>query len=166
MTNPNYPIAGIQQAAPVSGGLNSPETIIIGIGNSSRGDDGLGWEFLKRLEAWGQFRGAIEYRYLLLVEDAERISGFSNVIFVDARHGALEKGFAFEKAAACRSFEFTTHIIPPPSVLYLARELYESVPRAWTLAIAGEQWGLGKGLSEAGRINLDSAFEFFQNAIS
>ena len=44
--------------------------LIIGIGNSSRGDDGLGWAFLDTISQMQPLPGQLEYRYQLVVEDA------------------------------------------------------------------------------------------------
>jgi Ni,Fe-hydrogenase maturation factor len=68
------------------------DIIVLGIGNTGRQDDGLGWLFLDRLKEAG-FEGAMEYRYQLQVEDAELISRYSQVIFVDASKTDLSNGF-------------------------------------------------------------------------
>jgi hydrogenase maturation protease len=145
--------------------LNSDRTIVLGIGNKSRGDDGLGWAFLGKLEEYGGFLGDIEYRYLLLVEDASLIAEYDHVIFVDASHEELKNGFEFRKIEAGSEFEFSTHIIPPESILYLTEELYEKHPGAYTLAISGLDWGLGKDLGDYAAGNLERAAEWFKSQV-
>ena len=46
------------------------KTIILGIGNNGRQDDGLGWAFLDFLEEQNTTID-LEYRYQLQIEDAE-----------------------------------------------------------------------------------------------
>ncbi|NEW80423.1 MAG: Ni/Fe hydrogenase, partial [Gelidibacter sp.] len=48
--------------------------IIIGIGNNTRQDDGLGWYFLDLLEKEGFNTDNLLYKYQLMVEDSEIIS--------------------------------------------------------------------------------------------
>jgi len=145
--------------------LNSKGTIILGIGNNGRRDDGLGWALVEALELDGSFKGQIEYRYQLQVEDAALVSEYSNVIFVDAFHGELDNGFSFEPTEVGSEFAFSTHVIPPPSILYLTSELYEGHPKAFTLALSGEEWELKKGLSPKAKENLKKALDFFRKEI-
>ena len=57
--------------------------LIIGIGNSGRSDDGLGWLMLDTIE--NKFSNVdVLYRYQLQIEDAEILSHYPTVIFVDA----------------------------------------------------------------------------------
>jgi len=81
-----------------------PETVIFGIGNCGRGDDGLGWAFLDRIQQEPGFRGLIEYRYQLQPEDAALISRAERVLFVDSYRGDLRGGFQFKPCKASRTF--------------------------------------------------------------
>ena len=58
--------------------------LLVGIGNSGRQDDGLGWAFLDRIEQDALFDGRIEYRYQLQVEDAALVRDAARIVFVDA----------------------------------------------------------------------------------
>ena len=92
---------------------------MIGIGNGGRSDDGLGWAFVEAVEKGGDFPGDTLLRYQLQVEDADLISQYDQVIFVDAYQGGLEDGYTFKKCLAAKDFSFTTHRLPPETVLYL-----------------------------------------------
>lgn len=129
-------------------------TILLAIGNSGREDDGLGWAFADWLEATGRFAGDIERRYQLQVEDADLISRYERVIFVDASREGPAQGFAWRRTRSAAQFAFSTHALAPGTVLKLAADLYGACPEAWTLAIAGERWELGEGLSEGAEENL------------
>jgi len=145
--------------------LNTTKTIILAIGNNGRRDDGLGWYFMEAIEKDGHFKGHVEYRYQLQVEDAALVAEYTNVIFIDASHDKLKDGFSFEKTEVASEFAFSTHIIPPPSILFLTKELYESSPNAFTFAIEGEEWELKKGLSDLAAKNLKMALNFFFSEI-
>ena len=140
-----------------------PDTLLFGIGNSGREDDGLGWAFLDRVEQETDFPGQLEYRYQLQVEDAELVSRVEHVIFVDSYAGTLKGGFQFAPCNAEAGFEFTSHELSPGAVLYLCSDLYGHSPRADLLTIQGSCWDLRLGLSAVAVHNLDSAIKFFKD---
>lgn len=139
--------------------------LLIGIGNSGRSDDGLGWAFLDRIQHEARFPGDIEYRYQLQVEDAELISRTEHVIFVDSYRGELSDGFQFEPCHASRDTEFTSHVLPPGAILHLCSELYGKSPRADQLLIQGSSWELRTGLSAEAKTRLDRALTFFRTEL-
>ena len=61
--------------------------LLIGIGNCSRRDDGLGWAFLDKLKKKMPTGVELIYKYQLNIEDAEMISKTDTVIFIDAFSG-------------------------------------------------------------------------------
>jgi hydrogenase maturation protease len=132
--------------------------LCFGIGNSGRGDDGLGWAFLERLENWPEFNGQCEFRYQLQVEDADLAAQFEHVLFIDAYKGDLPEGVLFEKCYPAIEFAFSTHALAPESILYLANDLYRKRPKAYLLGMAGNKWELEIGLSEEGKMNLEKAW--------
>lgn len=139
-----------------------PETLLFGIGNCSRSDDGLGWAFLDRILRGADFPGKTEYRYQLGVEDAALVARADRVIFVDSYSGTLDEGFAWQPCEASDEFEFTSHVLPPRAVMHYCRELYSKHPPADILMISGECWNLQNGLSEKAENNLEKALCFFR----
>ena len=137
-----------------------PATFLIGIGNSGRRDDGLGWAFLERVS--DTFYGRIEFRYQLQVEDAALIRDARRVIFVDASREALPGGFSWRSCGPSPDFQYTSHVLPPQAVLHLCEDLYGHAPPSDMLLIEGEDWGLDEGLSATARRNLDKATTFFR----
>lgn len=138
--------------------------LIIGIGNSSRGDDGLGWKFLDEAAMWDGVD--LEYRYQLQVEDAAVIKDYRTVVFVDAIANSLPDGFAFNYCEPEPAPSFTTHRLSPGTVLWLCQELYGVMPEAYTLAIEGVQFELGRALSEATRENLERSVEYLAERVN
>ena len=94
-------------------------TLLFGIGNSARSDDGLGWAFLEKIEQESFFDGQIEYRFQLQVEDAALISTVDHVIFVDSFSGDLPEGYEFDVCEPSADFEYTSHVLAPQAVLAL-----------------------------------------------
>ena len=146
-------------------GLNASTTLLLGIGNSARRDDGLGWAFLEAIQKEGRFAGELAYRYQLQVEDADVIRNYEKVIFVDALRRQVEGGFYWKPCLPVATFGFTTHAIDPESVVALCQELYGEAPEAYTLGIGGCAWGLEEGLSPEGIKNLELALRFFGKKI-
>jgi hydrogenase maturation protease len=137
--------------------------LLISIGNCGRGDDGLGWQFAEWVQQAGNDQFDFEYRYQLQIEDSIIISEYEMVIFVDASHEILEKGFEIKPCVAAGHYFYSSHMQSPETILYLAGDLYNKYPEAYTIAIAGHYWELKTSLSKEAKRNLRSAFTFFEN---
>lgn len=138
-----------------------PTVLLVGIGNSGRGDDGLGWEFVERINALGLDSLDYEYRYQLQIEDALLISEYDIVIFIDASNEKLSGGFQMSRCISGSHSFISTHAQAPGAILYLSNKLYGKFPKAYVLAISGKEWELETKLSKEAQKNLDSAVSFF-----
>ena len=148
--------------------MNAPQPtkriLLIGIGNNGRADDGLGWKFADEYDE-ATFID-VEHRYQLQVEDAELISQYNLVIFVDASHEQVfKKGYSFRRVRPSQKTTFTTHKLSAEAVLWLALDLYSANPQSYMLAINGKDWDLKQGLSEVATQNLKRALLFFDKWI-
>ncbi|MDZ7755106.1 hydrogenase maturation protease [Rhodohalobacter sp.] len=139
-------------------------TLLIGIGNGSRGDDALGWLFLNDIEGKDPGRFDLEYRYQLQVEDADIISKYERVLFVDATEELIPKGYALKKCEPARSYYFSSHLQSPEAVLYLCETLYRKTPEAYVLPIKGYRWELGEPLSNKASNHLQRALDLFRSS--
>ena len=137
--------------------------LLVGIGNSGRRDDGLGWKFADLAGKFQQTEIDCEYRYQLQVEDVLMICRYEKVIFADASHSEIKEGFEWKPCQAAPHYFFSSHMQSPETILYLAKELFNKTPEAYKLAIAGHNWGLGTMLSKPAIENLQKAFNFFEN---
>ena len=140
------------------------KTIILGIGNNGRQDDGLGWAFLDFLDEQNTTID-LEYRYQLQIEDAELISNYNRVIFVDATKEETEEGFYLKPCEASEKYSFSTHALQPETIMFLTNKLYNHNPEASIFAIQGYDWELKIGLSEKGDLNLNKAKKYFKDKI-
>jgi hydrogenase maturation protease len=142
------------------------KTLLIGIGNPGRQDDGLGPALVERLagsrppeRSVVQIAGGTAdtfWAYQLNIEDAHLLRDYEVVVFTDAcleGDGPAAMG-PIEPAAA---IAFTTHEMSPASVLALGEELYGETPRAFLLAIRGYAWEMEEGLTAESVPNLDLA---------
>ena len=140
--------------------------VVLGIGNSGRQDDGLGWKFLDFLNKEGIPNAKLEYRYQLQIEDAELICHYDTVIFVDAVKDNLKQGFYYKICEPSDKFSFSTHALVPETVLFLSKKIYNHSPKAFVLGIHGYLWDLNIGLSKKAIINFNNAKNYFMKEIS
>ena len=138
-----------------------PDTVLFGIGNCGRADDGLGWAFLDAVQKIPGFCGRAEYRYQLQVEAALLASTAKNVVFIDSSRSPLPTGFEIRTCRPAKDFEFTTHVLPPRAILHYCQDLYAKTPPATIVGIQGYCWELQTGLSDQAAINLARALAFF-----
>ena len=135
--------------------------LIIGVGNISRGDDALGWNFVSALDSVYDFD--FEYRYQLQVEDSEMISHYDKVVIVDASHEDLPDGFELKLCQAAPHYYFSSHAQKADTILHLTNEVYGAFPEVYTLAISGYQWDLDEKTSTLASENFDRALAYFRN---
>ena len=145
--------------------MSVSDTLLFGIGNSGRSDDGLGWAFLDRIGQERDFEGQLQYRYQLQVEDAALVRDVERVIFIDSYKGELSGGFQWQPCEPSEDFQFTTHVLPPRAVMHFCQELYGRKPRADLLMIQGTNWGLRLGLSPEAERHLEDALLFFKDKV-
>lgn len=133
--------------------------LIYAIGNPGRRDDGLGFEFVKRLPQSAFYD--LKHAYQLNIEDSELFAQYRTVLIVDAcKFG--EQGFSLKQIQAKEDSCFTTHELGMESVLALCQSLYNAQPKTHCLAIKGYEFNLELGLSNEARINLEQACKWFQ----
>ena len=140
--------------------FDDPSCLIYGIGNDGRQDDGLGWALIDRLERRGdRLRATTRRTYQLALEDADLISRFTKVLFVDATTDPAVTSVELTRPQPHLDISFASHALSVPAVLATARQCFDTTPQAVLLAIRGYRWELRTGLSRAARQNLDSAVQ-------
>jgi len=137
--------------------------LIIGIGNCGRADDALGWTFIDKIKEYLPDNYDYEYKYQLQVEDAELISHYDVVYFVDAHKEQFDKGFTWGEGHPIATHSFSTHELDPGTVLYLSKSIYDELPKSYILGISGLSFELKIGLSDKAKENLSHALEFFND---
>ena len=143
-----------------------PEPIlIIGIGNPSRGDDALGPLLIERLEALALPDVELLTDFQLQVEFSLDLQHRQQVIFVDASLNAAPP-FTFTPVEAAEDTSYSSHALSPGAVLHAYQKLFGEPPTSYVLAIRGEAFELGEGLSQAAATNLNSALAWLANELS
>lgn len=124
-------------------------TLVIGIGNPWRGDDGAGPAAVERLVAEGVPDGAAAIVVHQLTPDlAEPISSAGRVIFVDAAVDLQAGAIGIRDLTPDASRRPTTHHLEPAAVLALSTTLYGRAPSATLVTIGAAQFDEVDRLSE------------------
>ena len=142
-------------------------TLIIAIGNESRGDDALGPLLLRELDSWlrnsekkfiEQFELIEEFQ--LQIENAMDIKDRKRVLFIDAGMDT-PCPFHFYRLNASELPVLYSHALPPETLLKVYTQFYhEAPPEAFVLCIKGEAFELGEPLSGNAIENLALALGF------
>jgi hydrogenase maturation protease len=143
--------------------VDSPGCLIYGIGNAGREDDGLGWAFIDRLEGYAHKpRACLRRTYQLNLEDADLISRYAQVLFIDATKDPAVESFAVTRPEPKLDFSFTSHSMSVPTILATALQCFDRIPDVYLVAIRGYQWELREGLTQSAEQNLDSALRLLE----
>ncbi len=125
------------------------KTLILGYGNCSRRDDGVGWFVVERLQQAQLPDVELLTSHQLEVDQAEVISHFDYVIFVDAAVPQSPKPIAETVIQPKFQSHAVAHFLTPSDLASLSDTLYGRVPRALLFSIRGTDFGFGTGLSAA-----------------
>lgn len=135
--------------------------LLIGIGNDGRADDAMGWRFVDAFAEHTQVFD-LEYRYQLQIEDAELVSLYDEVIFVDASREELPQGFELRSCHPQPFHSYTSHELSPETVMWLAKDLYKATPTAYVMAICGQNWSLSLHISAPAQKAFSRSISFFK----
>ncbi len=123
------------------------KTLIIGYGNRSRRDDGIGWFVIEQLATLNLPGVELETGHQLAVEIAETLSQCDAAIFVDA--AIPEAGDPICCTAVTPHFQShaVAHYLTPADLLSLCQSLYGRAPRATLFSIRGRDFNFGTTFS-------------------
>jgi hydrogenase maturation protease len=111
------------------------KVLVVGYGNPSRCDDGIGMALAERLRALEIPGVDVEIRYQLNVEDADIVAKHDLVVFLDACICAPPPFFMREVEPRAGTQEFTTHSLAPEGVLGLAHQVFGAPTIGYQLAV-------------------------------
>ena len=149
-------------------------TLIVAVGNPSRGDDAAGPMLAERLSEWLRSEGHIHSMDLaivsdqqLMVEHAYDLRWRDRVLFIDAA-ARQSQPVAWHRIHAAHSGPaISSHQCTPGQLLHLCADtLKMPPPRAWLLSLRGESFELGAPVSEGMQQALDQAWPEILNWIA
>lgn len=140
--------------------LAERSVLFLGWGNPSRGDDAIGPLLCDWLAGFVESAACghceVQQDFQLQVEDAMDLVGRDLVVFIDASVNAPAP-YSLTELAPLSDGSVTTHAMSPQAVLAVTREILGATPPAFVLAVRGESFALGEGLSSAGAAHLEAA---------
>ncbi len=144
--------------------IDQKKVLIYGYGNPGRQDDGLGAAFISMMEEHLKsfpIEGlTLDCNYQLNIEDAELISSYDIVLFVDATQEDVSHFKITEVNPSESKIEFTMHAVSVAYVLDLCSKIYNKLPTTYLLHIRGYEWEFKEELTAYAKQNLQLAFKF------
>jgi len=138
--------------------------LVIGYGNTLRGDDGVG---PRVAEAVGALRLPGVNTLIcqqLSPEHAEPISQAGRVVFVDAAvDGPSEVQLRVLEPG--ETTQLMAHAADPRTMLALARDVFGHAPKAWWLTIPAKDFGFSEQLSPTTQRGLKHAIELVRQLV-
>lgn len=133
--------------------------LLIGYGNQTRSDDGIGWYVAEKVES--KLSDEIDVLKLnqLTVDLAEEIKDCKLVIFVDARINDDDEWLKIEDIEPNYKMGLTAHYLTPETLLAICQGLYKKVPKAKLFSIKGVNFDFGEELSEPTKNAAEEAIE-------
>jgi len=122
------------------------EVLVIGYGNTLRGDDGVGPRVAEAVGNLRLPRVRTLICPLLTPELADPISRVAKVIFVDAAVDA-PKDVQWRKLKPNETSQIMAHAADPKTMLALARDVFGKVPEAWWLTVPAVDLGFSEQFS-------------------
>jgi hydrogenase maturation protease len=127
------------------------KTLVLGYGNESRNDDGVGWFVVAALHQHSLPGVAFETAHQLEVDFAETVRDYDRVFFVDAAIPESPAPWRREEVTPGFQSHAVAHYMTPSDILGLSRTLYGAAPRGVLFSIRGHDFNFGTKLSPATR---------------
>ena len=121
--------------------------LVVGYGNRSRTDDGVGWFVVEQLQESGRVDAEFLFLHQLEVELAETISHYDLVVFVDAATAQDPQLVTRKEVSPTLQGHAVTHYFTPGDLLALCQSLYYRQPQGTLFSIRGQDFNFGSTLS-------------------
>jgi hydrogenase maturation protease len=143
------------------------KVLIYAYGNPGRQDDALANELVQLMEDWIAEQQLLhvdcDSNYQLNIEDAELISHYDIVYFVDASMETDLEDVKISKVnPSDAKVEFSMHAVSPAYVLDLCQKLYHQKPETFLMHIKGYAWDFMEPMTEQAHANLQKAFSLLK----
>lgn len=144
------------------------KTLVIGYGNTLRGDDGVGYRVAEAVEAWGWAEVDAYPCHQLTPDLAAVLAEQDRVFFVDAclpQNPPSPLVLTRLDPISATTPTFTGHHSRPIDLLILTQQLYGHCPLAYTLLLPTWAMGYGEDLSPIAERGLQQALRWLRERI-
>jgi hydrogenase maturation protease len=144
----------------------SRRTLVIGYGNTLRGDDAVGRLIAEAIADW-ELPGVTALSvHQLVPELAADIAEADRVVFVDAAVAAADASDVdLSPVEPTESDRAQTHFVSPGGLVALTEVVYGSRPECLLVCVPGVQFDVGEGLSQAARGAMDRALKLVRDLL-
>jgi hydrogenase maturation protease len=125
----------------------APSMLVVGYGNTLRGDDAVGQHVALAVARWNLSGLTVKAVQQLTPDLAEPLSRTDIAIFVDARLAGAQDTIQVRQLAPSNRTGFPGHSSDPGSLLALALAVYGGQPRAYLVTVPGVDFSFHEGLS-------------------
>lgn len=132
--------------------------LVVGYGNTLRGDDSLGPRLAVDLEARNLPGVTTLECGLLTPEVADPVANADVVIFADAAVDAPRE-VQFRRLEPAETSQIMAHAANPQTILALARDVFGHAPAGWWLTIPAESLGFTEEITPSAQAGLDRAVQ-------
>jgi hydrogenase maturation protease len=133
------------------------QVLVIGYGNSLRGDDGIGMHVADLLSRHGWANIHVISTAQLTPELAKEVALARGVIFVDACRATEGSAVRVQEIAPVQGSCSESHLLSPKGLLQLASKCFGHAPRAWLVIVDGYHFRLSNTISAAAETNARAA---------
>jgi hydrogenase maturation protease len=130
--------------------------VVIGVGNTSRGDDGAGWRVAESVLARGQDQPRVLLGQQVVPEWAPILAEAATAYFVDA-DPSVQRLTLTTVPRSEGAVTLGAHAFGPAALLRLARALYGRAPRAYLVRVPATSFDFGEQLSPGTEIAVTRA---------
>ena len=131
----------------VRNGIAARPVLVIGYGNTLRGDDGVGQHVALAVSKWNVPGLSAMSVHQLTAELAEPIASAELVIFVDAKFTAPGDLVKIQPIHSSSTAFNIGHTSDPRCLLALADAVYGRIPPAWLVSVPAADFSMRDGLS-------------------
>lgn len=135
------------------------QTLVIGYGNTLRGDDGVGYRAAEQVALWHLPQVQAIACHQLTPELAAVMAGCDRVIFIDASLPGTQTAVQLRSLAPTAAHELDAHRSDPTALLQLTAQLFGSSPQGYHLLLPTAQMDFSEELSAIARTGLSEALE-------
>jgi hydrogenase maturation protease len=131
--------------------------VVIGYGNSMRGDDGAGRRVADFIECEAIAQVIVISTTQLLPEIAAEVALARGAIFVDACEDPELMSVRVQELEPAAGMILRSHHLGPGHLLQLAEQCFGHAPRAWIVSLPAREFGLSAELSPVATKSVESA---------
>lgn len=135
------------------------KSLVIGYGNSLRGDDCIGIKVAQIIAGWKLPKVRSLCLHQLTPELSAELTQVDLAIFVDACQTADKNTVELLSIEPSNAVEFKSHFSDPEALLSLTQALFGNCPRAWLVIVPGTNFELSDCLSPIAKVGIEQALK-------